>query len=127
MHSHRHLFIITGIAIILLFIKLGAVTVFQVAEARNSEVAAEMLETKEFIVPYFNGEIRTDKPALPYYAMLAAYKIGGIHEAGARFFSALCGLLVIIATYFFYKKKLNFIYFFVVVQTLEYDYFAYYR
>ena len=49
MHSSRHLVIITGIAIILLFIKLGAVSVFQVAEARNSQVPVEMMLSKDFV------------------------------------------------------------------------------
>jgi 4-amino-4-deoxy-L-arabinose transferase-like glycosyltransferase len=105
MRSHRHLIIITGIAIILLFIKLGAVSVFQVAEARNSRVPVEMLQTGNYIVPYFNDSIRTDKPPLHYYAMLLAYKIGGIQEASARFFSSLCGLIVIVAIFFFTKRN----------------------
>lgn len=105
MHSHRHLIIITGVAIILLFIKLGAASVFQVAEARNAGVPVEMMHTKDYVVPFFNGSMRTDKPPLHYYMMLVAYKIAGVHEAGARFFSSLCGLLVIIATYFFTKRN----------------------
>ncbi len=105
MHSRRHLFIIAGMAVILLFIKLGTVSVFQVAEARNSQVPVEMMQSKDYVVPFFNGVMRTDKPPLHYYAMIAAYKIIGIHEAGARFFSAICGLVVIIATWFFVKRN----------------------
>ena len=105
MYTHRQLFIITGIAIVLLFIKLGAASVFQVAEARNSQVPVEMLHSKDYVVPYFNGEMRTDKPPLHYYAMMLAYKTAGIHETSARFFSALCGLLVIVATWFYTKRN----------------------
>lgn len=105
MHPRRHLVIITGIAIILLFIKLGAVSVFQVAEARNSQVPVEMMHSKDYLVPFFNGTMRTDKPPLHYYAMLVAYKVAGVSESGARFFSSLCGLIVIIATWFFAKRN----------------------
>jgi 4-amino-4-deoxy-L-arabinose transferase-like glycosyltransferase len=97
-------FLILLLAVVLLFIRLGAVTVFQVAEARNSGVPVEMLVKHDYIVPYFNGALRTDKPPLHYYAMLLAYRIGGISEISARFFSAVCGLLVIMATWLFARK-----------------------
>jgi 4-amino-4-deoxy-L-arabinose transferase-like glycosyltransferase len=97
-------FLLLLLAVVLLFIRLGAVTIFQVAEARNSEVPVEMLATHNYLVPYFNGTLRTDKPPLHYYAMLLAYKIGGISETSARFFSAVCGVLVIMTTWFFTRK-----------------------
>lgn len=105
MRFNRHLVIVAGIAVVLLFIKLGTISLFQVAEARNSQVPVEMMYTNEYVVPFFNGLIRTDKPPLEYYAILLAYKIGGVNEACARFFSALCGLVVIIATWFFTKRN----------------------
>ena len=102
----NRLWIIIGISILLLFVRLGATSVFQVAEARNSRCAVEMMQGDK-IVPTFNGALRGDKPALEYYAMMAAYKVFGINETGARFFSAVCGLLVIVATYLFVKKQVN--------------------
>ncbi len=94
-------------AVILLFIRLGGTSVFQVAEARNSECAYEMMTTGDMITPTFNGELRTDKPALEYYAMIAAYKLFGKDEGSARFFSSVCGLIVIISTFFFVRKHAN--------------------
>ena len=104
MRSKSFLLVIL-LAAFLLFIKLGATTVFQVAEARNARVPAEMIERKDYIVPYFNGELRTDKPPLHYYAMLLSYHLGGINETSARFFSAVCGLIVIVATWLFAKRN----------------------
>lgn len=89
---------------LLFFSFLGGTSVFQVAEARNAECAREMLENKEWIVPTFNGELRTDKPALEYYGMMAGYKLFGTNERGARFFSALCGLLVVLATFWIARR-----------------------
>jgi len=94
-------------AIILLFIRLGGTSVFQVAEARNSECAYEMMTTGDMITPTFNGELRTDKPALEYYAMIGAYTLFGKDEGSARFFSAVCGLIVMMATFFFVRKHAN--------------------
>lgn len=53
--------IVVVVSAILLFVKLGSITVFQIAEARNSEVPAEMQNRHDYTVP-FNGELRTDKP-----------------------------------------------------------------
>lgn len=100
-------FLVGILSIILLFSFLGNTSVFQVAEARNAECAREMLERNDLIVPTFNGELRTDKPVLEYYGMMTAYKIAGINEASARFFSALCGLLVVLATFWIVKRHIS--------------------
>jgi 4-amino-4-deoxy-L-arabinose transferase-like glycosyltransferase len=75
-----------------------------VAEARNAECAREMMENREWIVPTFNGELRTDKPALEYYGIMAGYWLGGINERSARLFSAFCGLLVVLATFWIARR-----------------------
>ena len=95
------------LSVVLLFVRLGGTSVFQVAEARNSECAYEMMTGNSKIVPMFNGILRTDKPALEYYAMMAAYKLFGVGEGSARFFSAVCGLLVVICTFLFVRKNIN--------------------
>jgi len=95
------------LSLILFFSFLGGTSVFQVAEARNAECAREMMEQKNWVVPTFNGELRTDKPALEYYGMLASYFTGGVNEASARFFSALCGLLVVLATFWIVKRHIS--------------------
>lgn len=95
------------ISLVLFFSFLGGTSVFQVAEARNSECAKEMLENKDWVVPTFNGELRTDKPALEYFGMMTSYLIGGVNEASARFFSALCGLLLVLFTFWFVKRNFN--------------------
>ncbi len=104
MHYRKNFFLLILISVVLLFIRLGSTSVFQVAEARNSHVAAEMIDRDEYVVPYFNGELRTDKPPLQYYAMLFCYRIGGINETSARFLSALCGILAIAATWIFANR-----------------------
>lgn len=92
------------LSLVLFFSFLGGTSVFQVAEARNAECAREMTETGNWIVPTFNGELRTDKPALEYYGMMLAYSMFGVNEASARFFSAFCGLMVVLATFWIAKR-----------------------
>ena len=55
-------------------------------EAKNAEAAREMLSSGNFLVPFFNGELRTDKPPLHYYFMILGYKLFGVTALGARFF-----------------------------------------
>jgi 4-amino-4-deoxy-L-arabinose transferase-like glycosyltransferase len=95
----RQIVLLIFLGIVLFFLRLGSISVYQVAEARNAECASEMLARKDWVVPLFNGRLRTDKPALEYFAMITAYAIGGVGEGSARFFSALCGLLLVLATF----------------------------
>lgn len=93
-------------AVILLFIRLGATSVFQVAEGRNAQCAAEMLQGDR-IVPLFNGQLRTDKPPVHYYMMMAAYTIAGKSEGASRFFSAVAGLLLVLATWWITQRNFS--------------------
>lgn len=79
-------------------------------EVRNAECAREMWERHDWIVPTFNGELRTLKPVLHYYFMWAGFDIFGMNEWGARFFSAVFGVLTIAITYIYvarYSSKLH--------------------
>ncbi len=105
--STKALILVIVLSVVLFFSFLGGTSVFQVAEARNAECAREMLERNDWIVPTFNGELRTDKPVLEYYGMMVAYKVGGTNEASARFPSALCGVLLVLATFLIVKRHIN--------------------
>ncbi|GAA4308316.1 glycosyltransferase family 39 protein [Compostibacter hankyongensis] len=104
MKAQTRLPLLIAAGILLFFLRLGGTSVYQVAEARNAECAREMYENGNPVVPVFNGELRTDKPALEYFAMMTAFAAGGISEGSARFFSALCGLLVVIFTFLLARK-----------------------
>jgi 4-amino-4-deoxy-L-arabinose transferase-like glycosyltransferase len=79
-------------------------------EVRNAECAREMWERNEWVVPSFNGELRTLKPPLHYFFMFGGFELFGITEWGARFFSAVFGVLTILITYYFivrYSSRLH--------------------
>jgi 4-amino-4-deoxy-L-arabinose transferase-like glycosyltransferase len=88
----------------MLFPGLGKAPLWIFDEVRNAECAREMYERNDWIVPTFNGELRTLKPPLHYYFMFGGFKLFGITEWGARFFSAVFGVLTILITYFFTKR-----------------------
>lgn len=85
----------------------GLYPIYILDEARNSEAAREMLTTGNYIVPFFNGQLRTDKPPLHYFFMIMGYKLFGVNAWGARFFSGIFGALTILVTYWNIKKWQN--------------------
>lgn len=87
------------IAALLLFVRLGSAPIYILDEAKNAQCAREMWDRGDWVVPTFNGGLRTDKPALHYWFMRAAYQVGGVGAAQARFFSAFFGLLLVCITY----------------------------
>jgi 4-amino-4-deoxy-L-arabinose transferase-like glycosyltransferase len=58
-------------------------------EARFGEASREMLQRHDYVVPWFNGHYRFDKPVLIYWCQSASYRLFGDNEFGARFPSAL--------------------------------------
>ena len=103
-----------SISLIIFFISLliflansWGLSIYSLDEAKNSECAREMLERGDFIVPTFNYELRTDKPPLHYYFMILGYKIFGVNEFSARFFSAVFGALTVLITYLISARYLG--------------------
>ncbi len=76
-------------------------------EAKNSGCAMEMMQRGDWVVPTFNGVLRTDKPPLHYFFMIVAYKLFGISPFAARFFSVVMGLLTVGMVYFATKSMIN--------------------
>jgi 4-amino-4-deoxy-L-arabinose transferase-like glycosyltransferase len=63
-------------------------------EPRFAEASREMIERGDYIVPYFDNQLRLDKPPLAYWMQIASYKIFGENDFAARFPSALAAALV---------------------------------
>ena len=90
-----------------MFANIGGLDVYALDEAKNAEAARFMYESGNYVVPYYNGELRTDKPPLHYYFMAAGYSLFGVNAFGARFFSSLFGVLTIVITFLFTLKYFN--------------------
>lgn len=76
-------------ALVVFFTWLGKPYLWDEDEPKNAECAREMLEAGNWSVPQFNYQLRTDKPILLYWLMLTSYKLFGVGEFAARFWSAL--------------------------------------
>lgn len=58
-------------------------------EPRFARCTVEMVQSGDFLVPTFNGELRPDKPAGIYWLMAAGYKTLGLTELAFRLPSVL--------------------------------------
>lgn len=96
-----------AISLILLMVNLDKPMIYILDEAKNAECAREMLVSGNYIVPYFNGQLRTDKPPLHYFFMVWSYKMFGVSAFSARFFSVVFGALTILISFLFSRKYLG--------------------
>ncbi|NEQ38252.1 MAG: glycosyltransferase family 39 protein [Okeania sp. SIO3I5] len=71
------------------FCNLGNIGLIDETEPLFAEAARQMVETGDWITPYFNGETRFDKPPLIYWLMAIAYHLFGINESSVRLPSAI--------------------------------------
>ena len=62
-------------------------------EPRFAEASREMIGRGNYIVPYFNNQLRLDKPPLTYWAQTVSYRIFGENDFAARFPSAIAAAL----------------------------------
>ena len=58
-------------------------------ETRFAEASREMLQRGDFVVPWFNGAWRFDKPILIYWCQSASYRVLGVNDFAARLPSVL--------------------------------------
>jgi 4-amino-4-deoxy-L-arabinose transferase-like glycosyltransferase len=68
-------------------------------EPRFAEASREMIERADYIVPYFNSQLRLDKPPLAYWAQIASYRIFGENDFAARFPSAVAAALTALSIF----------------------------
>src|SRR5262249_2568852 len=68
-------------------------------EPRFAEASREMMQRGNYIVPYFNNQLRLDKPPLTYWAQVASYHIFGENDFAARFPSAIAAALTAISVF----------------------------
>src|SRR6266853_2420075 len=58
-----------------------------------------MIERGNYIVPYFNNQLRLDKPPLTYWAQVSSYHIFGENDFAARFPSAIAASLTALTVF----------------------------
>ena len=91
--------ILIAIASTLFFYRLGERDLWDAAETRAAQIAREMIETGDYVVPHLNGEVIATKPPIFHYLILLSYRLFGVSEFSARFPSALAGVALAAITF----------------------------
>lgn len=76
-------------AALVLLINLGGPPLWDDDEPKNASCTLAMLAADDWVVPRFNGALRSDKPPLVNWLQMAGYALLGTTEAGARLPSAV--------------------------------------
>jgi 4-amino-4-deoxy-L-arabinose transferase-like glycosyltransferase len=90
--------ILLAVASLLLFINLNYALI-EPDESRYAQIALEMHESGDWLVPRLGGEPYLDKPPLLYWLMATSYSCFGVSEMSARLPCALAGLGTVLAVY----------------------------
>ena len=98
-HRGYHYALLIAIASVLFFTNLGGATLWDLDEGRNLTCALEMMESGDLVVPKFNGQLRSDKPALLYWLQIVSFHCFGVDEFAGRFPSALAALGTLLVCY----------------------------
>ncbi len=94
-----------GMAVAVLFFRLGSAALFEPDEGRNAEKAREILVLNDWITPHENFQPVLDKPMFFYWLIALTYKLFGISEWAARLPSALAALACIGVIYWFVRRR----------------------
>jgi 4-amino-4-deoxy-L-arabinose transferase-like glycosyltransferase len=76
-------------------------------ENRNAQIALEMFQTGDYIVPTRHGRPYLIKPPLLFWLVSSSYRLLGVNEWAARLPVALCALLTVLSTYLLGRKAVG--------------------
>ncbi|MCS7263557.1 MAG: glycosyltransferase family 39 protein [Armatimonadetes bacterium] len=94
-----------AIASFLCFWGSHKVPLFDTDEPRYAQAAREMMERRDWVLPTFNGQPRYAKPALFYWLLIGAYKVFGVNEFAARFWSGVAAIAIALILFLAIKSS----------------------
>jgi len=100
----RHQALLVLVAGLLFFVNLGSYGLFNDDESRNAACGAEMYRRGAWIVPTFNGDLKTDQPIFVYWLMLISFRLFGVSEFSARLASSVLAVGTTLLTYHLGRK-----------------------
>lgn len=76
-------------------------------EGRNASAVMNMIKSKDFLIPYYNCQLRFEKPPMLYWMALTFFEFFGKSEFSARLVSGLSAVGVAVFTYMLVKRHLD--------------------
>lgn len=92
-------------AVLALGFDLGGYPLFDPDEGRNAEVAREMAETNDYVLPHLDGLPYLDKPVVYFAAAAAAMEVLGPTETAARLPAYCFTLATLIVVGWFVRRR----------------------
>jgi dolichol-phosphate mannosyltransferase len=90
--------VVVLLAACLLFFTSIRAPLLEPQEARYAEIPRQMLAADRWIVPVLHGQDYLDKPPLFYWAVMASYRLFGVHDWAARLVPGLAGVGCVLIT-----------------------------
>ena len=106
-NKNYHILIVLIFSAIIYFIGNAYLSITDPVESNYALTAKEMLLTKNYLSPQIFGHYWYDKPIFYYWELIVGFKLFGITNFGARFFSSLLALCNIFLIYRFVKAQTN--------------------
>jgi len=88
------------LGLIMIFYRLGEGSFYDWDEAWYAQISKEMLVSNDWVVLHYNGFPFLHKPPLYFWLTAMTYKLVGVTEFAARFWSAVFGFGVMFLTFF---------------------------
>ena len=88
-----------ALAIFLCFWGNSKTPLFDTDEPRYAQAAKEMMRRGDWVLPTFNGQPRYAKPVMFYWLLIFAYKVFGVNEFAARFWSGVAATAIALLIY----------------------------
>ncbi len=101
----RDLSIVFLLAAVVLVPSLTTRDLWTPDEPRYMEVAREMAETGDYVVPHLNGALYPDKPPLFFWLAAGLYKLGLGYNSG-RIVAALAAVCTLVMTYMLARRMM---------------------
>jgi 4-amino-4-deoxy-L-arabinose transferase-like glycosyltransferase len=105
--SVYHLVLLSALSIPIIFWNLGQNSLHNADEALYASVSQQILETNEWVTLHHQGKPWFVKAPLLFWLTAVAYKLFGVSEFAARFWSATFGVATVVALYLLAARIFN--------------------
>lgn len=95
----RQLGFVLAAALPVYFLYLGANSIWEANEAFYVDTPRHMVETGDYITPYWNGELRVNKPVLSYWIVAGLYQLFGVSVTVERVGIAIGAMGIVLAAF----------------------------